>query len=199
MVNARIKFNNYYRTFIDTVKTAKQYSKPLPTIPVTVPVKPYALKDGVVKTSEGRLIVIQKMLTSLYREERIDILRHQAIALRPYAERLIQIAIEYGNCHKETMELCNYWLLEKDLIQKLFNVYVPRFRNCPTAFTRMYLYSTDYQEVAPHRFRQHTMAVVELKGKIIADHMASNMKLYLQYYLNIGLRKPVSTGVTEAE
>uniref|UniRef100_A0A915IYZ3 Uncharacterized protein n=1 Tax=Romanomermis culicivorax TaxID=13658 RepID=A0A915IYZ3_ROMCU len=41
-------------------RRAKQYPEPLPTISVTVPVKPYALKDAAVKTSEGRLMASYK-------------------------------------------------------------------------------------------------------------------------------------------
>lgn len=38
--------------------------------------------------------------------------------------QLISSAIRYGDCHKPTMELADYWLYEKQLVHKLFKVMV---------------------------------------------------------------------------
>lgn len=65
------------------------YPKPLPTIPVTVPEKHYRLKHGVVKTGEGRHIIIQGLLTDLFRDERIEVEAHRAVQARAYAERVL--------------------------------------------------------------------------------------------------------------
>ena len=56
------------------------------------------------------------------------------------------------------MEIADYWLLEKDLIHKLFKVLVPRFENCNTAFTKIYK--------APRAYygRNVDKVVLELRG-----------------------------------
>lgn len=70
---------------------------------------------------------------------------------------MISDAIRYGDCHKETMEMADFWLVEKQLVHKLFKVLVPRFSNFNTSYTRMYTAPTLYPET-----RQK--AVLELKG-----------------------------------
>ncbi|PNF15384.1 hypothetical protein B7P43_G01032 [Cryptotermes secundus] len=87
---------------------------------------------------EGRLKKIRKTLTALVKHERIELNFNRADETRGYVERLISDAIRYGDCHRATMELADYWLLEKQLIHKLFKVLVPRFENCPVSYTRMY-------------------------------------------------------------
>lgn len=54
-----------------------------------------------------------------------------------FSLQLISEAIRHGDCHKPTMDIANFWLLEKELIHKLFKVLVPRFENCKTAYTRL--------------------------------------------------------------
>lgn len=51
--------------------------------------------------------------------------------------QLISDAIRYGDCHKETMEMADYWLGEKQIVHKLFKVLVPRYKDCPVSYTRM--------------------------------------------------------------
>lgn len=42
------------------------------------------------------------------------------------------------------MELADFWLLEKQLVHKLFKVLVPRFENSSVSYTRMYKAPRDY-------------------------------------------------------
>lgn len=72
--------------------------------------------------------------------------------------QLISEAINYGDCHKSTMEMADYWLLEKELVHKLFKVIVPRFENCNTTYTRM------YRAPKPAYGRSIDKAVLELRG-----------------------------------
>jgi large subunit ribosomal protein L17 len=58
------------------------------------------------------------------------------------------------------MELADYWILEKQLIHKLFKVLVPRFENCPVSYTRM------YRAPRPYPGQKYKRAVLELRGKI---------------------------------
>lgn len=36
------------------------------------------------------------------------------------------------------MEMADYWLVEKQLVHKLFKVLVPRFENCNVSYTKMF-------------------------------------------------------------
>lgn len=51
--------------------------------------------------------------------------------------QLISDAIRYGDCHKATMEMADYWLVEKQLVHKLFKVLVPRYENYNVSYIRM--------------------------------------------------------------
>jgi len=83
-------------------------------------------------------------------------------------ERLLQLAIERGTDDECTMEMCNWWVMEKDLIHKLFEVYVPRFEHHPAPYTRLFRLPT--QRMMTHKNRGHEfwkevpMSVLELKG-----------------------------------
>lgn len=54
--------------------------------------------------------------------------------------------------------MADYWLVEKQLVHKLFKVLVPRYENYTTAYTRMYN--------APRCYHvdKHLKAVLELRG-----------------------------------
>jgi len=160
----------YFRISPSAVdKVARTFPKTLPSIKTPVRIKTAQLKHPDVKTSEGRLLTIGKHLTKLFREERIEMIDHRAHAVRPYAERLLQLAIEYGDCHKPTMEVCNFYLHEKDLIHKLFKVFVPRYRNCSTAFTTIHQLPAFYgaDPDYPYELMQYchyNPVILEMKG-----------------------------------
>ncbi|CAG2063364.1 unnamed protein product, partial [Timema podura] len=63
----------------------------------------------------------------------------------------------HGDCHRSTMEMADYWLLEKQQIHKLFKVLVPRFENYTVAFTRVLKAPRPY----PGHYRAR--AVLELR------------------------------------
>lgn len=75
-----------------------------------------------------------------------------------FFSQLISEAIRHGDCHKPTMEIADFWLLEKELVHKLFKVLVPRYENSNSAFTRM------YKAPRPEYSRNYDLAVLELKG-----------------------------------
>lgn len=56
------------------------------------------------------------------------------------------------------MELANFWIIEKQLIHKLFKVLVPRYQNYTTSFTKLHNAPYIYPGYAYKR------AVLELKG-----------------------------------
>lgn len=106
---------------------------------------------------QGRINKMRQLVTSLVRHERIEGFTLQLDESRGYAERLIQEAIDHGDTDTQTMQLADYWLLEKDLIHKLFKVLVPRYQNYHTSFTQMWNLPIQY----PGRPIPHT--VLELK------------------------------------
>ncbi|XP_055857624.1 39S ribosomal protein L17, mitochondrial [Episyrphus balteatus] len=107
---------------------------------------------------EGRLIKLRKTVTALVKHERIELYYNRADEARGYVELLISNAIRHGDCHKQTMELADYWLLEKQLVHKLFKVLVPRFQDCSVSFTRMYKAPRDYPGM------YYKKSVLELRG-----------------------------------
>lgn len=56
------------------------------------------------------------------------------------------------------MELADYWLLEKQLVHKLFKVLVPRFENSNISYTRMFKAPRDYPGI------YYRKSVLELRG-----------------------------------
>ncbi|KHJ48957.1 hypothetical protein D918_00063 [Trichuris suis] len=134
-----------FGTVITTLeKHTRLFPKLLP--PIGAPVVPWKkkLKHGTIQSGEGHLVIVRETVTSLFRDERIEIPKRRALVCRPYAERLIQMALAYGDRHMPTMEVCDYFISEKELIHKLFQVYVPRYRNCKSGFTMLYRLPDDY-------------------------------------------------------
>ncbi|XP_076028621.1 mitochondrial ribosomal protein L17 [Oratosquilla oratoria] len=120
-------------------------------------VQPKYRKFGNPKGPEGRLLMLRKTVTSLVKNERIELNYHRADEARGYAERLIGDAIRYGDRHRETMEMASYWLEEKQLVHKLFKVLVPRFTDSKESYTRLHKAPIIYPG------RAHERAVLELK------------------------------------
>ncbi|XP_045499680.1 39S ribosomal protein L17, mitochondrial [Colias croceus] len=123
---------------------------------IKIPPKHRRLSDP--QGPEGRINKLRKTVTGLFKYERIELNYNRADEARQYAERLIAEAINHGDCHKSTMEMANYWLLEKELVHKLFKVLVPRFENSNSAYTRM------LKAPRPAYGRNIDKAVLELRG-----------------------------------
>lgn len=74
------------------------------------------------------------------------------------------------------MELADYWLLEKQLVHKLFKVLVPRYENYNLSYTRMYKAPRDYPGIY---YRQ---SVLELRGNpyptLATDHSQNRNLLH---------------------
>ncbi|XP_076657271.1 mitochondrial ribosomal protein L17 [Halictus rubicundus] len=109
---------------------------------------------------QGRLEKIRKTFTALVKYERIELNYSRADETRGYAEQLISEALRHGPEHKETMEMANFWLLEKQLVHKLFKVLVPRFQNCTTSYTKLHKAPTIYPG------NPYERAVLELRGNV---------------------------------
>lgn len=75
-----------------------------------------------------------------------------------YIFKLISDAIRHGDCHRRTMEMADYYILEKQYVHKLFKVLVPRFQDLNVSYTRMYRAPLNY----PGHGRPR--AILELRG-----------------------------------
>ncbi|XP_014488612.1 PREDICTED: 39S ribosomal protein L17, mitochondrial [Dinoponera quadriceps] len=123
-------------------------------------VKPDARRLRNIDGPEGRLRKIQKILTALIKYERVELFYNKADETRGYVEQLIHEAIRHGPAHKETMELANFWIAEKQLVHKLFKVLVPRYQDYTISFTKLHKAANIYPGVPYER------AILELRGNI---------------------------------
>ncbi|XP_076868875.1 large ribosomal subunit protein bL17m [Brachyhypopomus gauderio] len=106
---------------------------------------------------ESRINMLRNILTGLVRHERIETTRARADEVRFYAEKLIDYA-KKGATDEKAMKMADFWLTEKDLIPKLFEVLAPRFANHSCGYTHM--------ARIPNRenLDRAVMAVLEYKG-----------------------------------
>lgn len=89
---------------------------------------------------------------------------------------MISDAIRYGDCHRTTMAMADYWLLEKQLIHKLFKVLVPRFQDSELSYTKIYKAPREYPGIYYRR------SVLELRGHpyppLVTDHNQNRNQLH---------------------
>ncbi|KRZ14167.1 39S ribosomal protein L17, mitochondrial [Trichinella pseudospiralis] len=178
-----------YGTVKTTVeKYARVFPRPLPSIKVPVSKEKIKLGHKFIKTGEGRCYILKAALTSLFRDERIELSKYTALAVRPYAERLIQLAIEYGDCHKPTMETCDYWIEEKELLHKLFKDLVPRFENCKSSYTLLHRLPDKYEKLDNNIWKFTAPFILELKGNPYPP-VLEEQHLHENSLLNVLLRE----------
>ncbi|EFN83429.1 39S ribosomal protein L17, mitochondrial isoform X2 [Harpegnathos saltator] len=122
-------------------------------------VKPNPRRMRNIDGPEGRLRKIQKTLTALIKYERIELNYNRADETRGYVEQLIHEAIRNGPTHKETMDMANFWIAEKQLVHKLFKVLVPRYQDYTISFTKLHKAPKNYPGSPYER------AVLEFKAK----------------------------------
>ncbi|CAK1543068.1 unnamed protein product [Leptosia nina] len=144
---------------------------------IKVPPKHRRLRNA--EGPEGRINKLRKTVTAIIKYERIEVNYNRGDEARQYTERLIAEAINHGDCHKPTMEMANFWLLEKELVHKLFKVLVPRFENSNSAFTRF------LKAPRPAHSRNMDKAVLELRGNPFPSlqNRQANNRLLLQNVL----------------
>ncbi|XP_046383139.1 39S ribosomal protein L17, mitochondrial [Ischnura elegans] len=123
-----------------------------------IPLKPSPRNLKSPQGPQGRLDKLRKTVTGLFKYERIELNYNRADEARGYAERLISEAIRHGDSHQQTMEMANFWLMEKQLIHKLFKVFVPRFQNSNQSYTRM------LNAPRPYPGEKFKKSVLELRG-----------------------------------
>lgn len=125
----------------------------------------------------GQLEGLARKVTRLFRDERLVLTSFtSAQAVRPHVDRLIVEAMRYGDRHRPTMALANFWLKDKALIHKLFKELVPRYENYSSAFTAIHRLGYDYSLSAktmtelkeenrgPLKFNGGGETIIELRG-----------------------------------
>ncbi|KAL0267194.1 UNVERIFIED_CONTAM: hypothetical protein PYX00_009540 [Menopon gallinae] len=117
---------------------------------------------------EGRLLKMRKTVTALIKYERIELNYNRGDESRGYAERLISDAIRYGDKHTETMEMASHWLLEPQLVHKLFKVLVPRYKDTTESYTRMWKAPKSYPADAREK------CVLELRGNVFPSFVPNS-------------------------
>ncbi|KAH9401284.1 54S ribosomal protein L17 mitochondrial [Tyrophagus putrescentiae] len=150
-----------------------EIKKLIPQMPYQIPEHPIRVRSGTGEEHLRRLFPrqlrlkeIAKSVTKLVDQERIELPYFRAYETRNYTERLIAEAMRYGDCHKPTMEVANFYLNDKTLVHKLFKVLVPRYLNFTTSFTAMHLLpgmEIDWKDPKATRHLGQKV-VLELKG-----------------------------------
>lgn len=127
-----------------------------------VPIKPVYRRLRNPEGSHGRLKRLRALVTNVVRDERIFGNYNGLDEARPYVERLVQDAVRLGDADSHVMEMANFWLADKQLVYKLFQVLAPRFADQRGACTRVFFLPLTYRKDADPR--SHPDTVLELKG-----------------------------------
>lgn len=135
--SSRFIINERPKTFNDIV---------YPQLPFLVRSKPSNIKNALDKSQAGKLYGLTFSVTQLFKDERVKLNYRKATEIRPHVELLIIEAMRNGDKHRPTMALANFWLREKNLIHKLFKVFVPRYSEFSSSFTALHFLGIDYSK-----------------------------------------------------
>jgi len=148
--------------------------KLLPSLPrIKVPIGhiPQRLKTVGFENPRARLEVLRRMVCRTMREERCEFKYNRAVECRPYIERLIQLGVFRGPNDEYTMEMMKWWFIEQDVLDKMFDILVPRFRSYSTnqPYTNIYRLpklrlKLSNRSLGGGRWGALEIAVLELKG-----------------------------------
>jgi len=136
--------------------------------------RPYGLvtweADGTTTGARQTLENLRLSVNALVINERLEVSQYKGHTVREYTERLIQEAITHGDTHTPTMEMADWWLPDKAAIHKLFKVLVPRLKESPHGYTRIFnspiqASMSKMGAPSPHPVKSHRpRAVVEIIG-----------------------------------
>ncbi|XP_054569703.1 39S ribosomal protein L17, mitochondrial-like [Eptesicus fuscus] len=110
--------------------------------------------------AESRIHLLRNLLRGLVRHERIEGSWAGMDEMRGYAEKLIDYG-KLGDTNERAMRRADFWLSEKDLIPKLFQVLAPRYQGQNGGYTRVLQ--------IPNRNKQDgaKTAVIQYKGNCL--------------------------------
>ena len=86
------------------------------------------------RTATHRKALLRSLVTSLFRQERVETTTAKAKELRPYAERLITLA-RRGDVHSR--RLAGRKIQDREVLGKLFEDIAPRYEERPGGYTRI--------------------------------------------------------------
>lgn len=148
-----------------------------PQLPFLIRAKRYNMKYKPDNTVGGQLYGLTFSVTELLRDERIVMGYNRATEIRGHVERLIVEAMRHGDCHRPTMDLANFWIREKNLVHKLFKVFVPRYQDYTSAFTAIHVLGNDYSQAGTpfteattyqnHWYKHGGETVIEMRGNCL--------------------------------
>jgi len=142
----------------------------LPRIKVPIGRRPQKIRLSGFTNPRGRLYLLRQMVCRLMREERCEFKHNRAVECRAYMERLIQLALFRGQDDEYTMEMFSWWFVEQDMMDKMFDILVPRYRNYPIEepYTNIYRLPSQTilsRETKPRpKYQYVEIGVLELKG-----------------------------------
>uniref|UniRef100_UPI00398F03A5 large ribosomal subunit protein bL17m isoform X1 n=2 Tax=Pristiophorus japonicus TaxID=55135 RepID=UPI00398F03A5 len=144
---------------------------------------------------QSRLDMLRNLVTALVRHERIETTLARADEMRFYAEKLVDYA-KRGNTNQKAMKMADFWLTEKDLIPKLFEVLAPRFQTHRGSCVRM------MQIPTRENLDRAKMAVIEYRHNplppLLARRHGANEKSLLNQLLK-GYREEGALGSGQSQ
>ncbi|MBO8136856.1 MAG: 50S ribosomal protein L17 [Desulfotomaculum sp.] len=99
-----------------------------------------------------RKAMLRNLVTSLFRNNRIETTEARAKEVRSIAEKLVTLA-KRNDLHARRQ--CLEYIYEKDVVRKLFNDIAPKYADRPGGYTRIV-------KIGPRRGDAAPMAVIEL-------------------------------------
>ncbi|CAG0880591.1 unnamed protein product [Cyprideis torosa] len=157
-MGGRAAYARFRNAFFSPVPSQPKLDKLIPALRMTYPARHRQMPTPFVGPL-GRLRKLRINVAAVIKLERIELPHHIIDETRQYTERLLSEAVVYGDCHRPTMELADFWLQEKQLIHKLFKVLVPRYKDIYNdTYTRMLKAPRVFPSKYPER------SVLELKG-----------------------------------
>ncbi|MFH4978423.1 hypothetical protein AB6A40_005132 [Gnathostoma spinigerum] len=145
-----------------------QVAATLPRIRAVIGHIPQRLKSPSIPPHRSRLEILRVLVTRAVREERFELTLNRAVETRPYLERILQLAINRERDDPYVQEMLEWWLMESDLHEKLYNVLVPRFRDLQGPFTSIYRLPDQRLPLAIDNrrelWRRYKIGILEIKG-----------------------------------
>jgi len=133
---------------------------------------------------------IQEKVTRLIKWERVEMSLSVGNEIRQYLERVIHTAAVYGPKDPEAMKLADYYINDKHLIHKLFQVIVPRYDVNVLAmgnYSRLYRVKPRGDGINPRQTQER--CVLELVGNPFPPLEPATTKPHKNNLLNVLLRR----------
>lgn len=104
------------------------------------------------RRSDHRRAMLRNLVTSLFREERIETTETRAKEVRSIAEKLVTVAKKNDLAARRQ---CLQYIYDEDVVRKLFNDIAPKYTDRPGGYTRIVKTGFRRGDAAP-------MAILEL-------------------------------------